>query len=139
MPCLLLTQPPWECEVVWRLKSSSGKGLKFDALVGNFGGNGPKSNGVKRRDFVRVVLDMNIKKLIPSCSFGMARASSAKYFPFSKHGFIDFKRHELSQHFDTKKSSKEHRAKSDRIKLMTKEKTSNRERGTVASISKWML
>ncbi|GKD59976.1 hypothetical protein Tco_1297485 [Tanacetum coccineum] len=41
-------------EVLWRLKSSSGKGIEFDTLLGNFGGNGPKSNDVKRRDLVRV-------------------------------------------------------------------------------------
>ncbi|GJY59158.1 hypothetical protein Tco_0459050 [Tanacetum coccineum] len=41
-------------EVVWRLKSLSGKGLGFDALLAIFGGNGAKSNGVKRNDLVLV-------------------------------------------------------------------------------------
>ncbi|GKA08931.1 hypothetical protein Tco_0688262 [Tanacetum coccineum] len=40
--------------VLWRLKSPTRKGLEFGALLENFGGNGPKSNGVKRRDLVRV-------------------------------------------------------------------------------------
>ncbi|GKC78859.1 hypothetical protein Tco_1129633, partial [Tanacetum coccineum] len=31
--------------VVWRLKSLSRKRLEFDALLGNFGGNGAKLNG----------------------------------------------------------------------------------------------
>nr|GEZ88668.1 hypothetical protein [Tanacetum cinerariifolium] len=35
-------------QVVWRLKSSSGKGLEFDALLRNFGGNEQKLNGVKK-------------------------------------------------------------------------------------------
>ncbi|GJR98250.1 IST1-like protein [Tanacetum coccineum] len=61
-----------------------------------------------------------------------SKASSTKYFPFSKHGFIDFKRHEWSRYFDAQKSSKEH--KGDYTKLMTKEETSNRERGIMASI-----
>ncbi|GKB65237.1 hypothetical protein Tco_0921423 [Tanacetum coccineum] len=49
--------------VVWRLKSSSGKGLEFDALLRNFGGNELKSNGVKRRDLVRVRMSVNHLKL----------------------------------------------------------------------------
>nr|GEX48671.1 hypothetical protein [Tanacetum cinerariifolium] len=45
----------WEMKVsayncVWRFKSSSGKGLEFDALLGNE----VNSNAVKRRDFVWV-------------------------------------------------------------------------------------
>ncbi|GJU97974.1 alpha-1,6-mannosyl-glycoprotein 2-beta-N-acetylglucosaminyltransferase [Tanacetum coccineum] len=44
---------PYVVHVLWRLKSSSGKGIEFDTLLGNFGGNGPKSNDVKRRDLVR--------------------------------------------------------------------------------------
>ncbi|GKE14590.1 two-pore potassium channel 1-like protein, partial [Tanacetum coccineum] len=40
--------------VVWRLKSLSGNGLGFDALLAIFGGNGAKSNGVKKKDLVRI-------------------------------------------------------------------------------------
>ncbi|GJZ76526.1 ALP1-like protein [Tanacetum coccineum] len=48
---------PFENNVVWRLKSSSGKGLEFAALLRNFGGNELKSNGVKRMDLVRILCD----------------------------------------------------------------------------------
>ncbi|GKF63785.1 hypothetical protein Tco_0187233, partial [Tanacetum coccineum] len=50
-------------KVVWRLKSLSGKGLGFDALLAIFGGNGAKSNGVKRKDLVRVRMSVNHLKL----------------------------------------------------------------------------
>ncbi|GKA35431.1 hypothetical protein Tco_0721922, partial [Tanacetum coccineum] len=45
--------------VLWRLKLSTRKGLEFGALLENFGGNGPKSNGVKRRDLVWVRMSVN--------------------------------------------------------------------------------
>ncbi|GJX05188.1 hypothetical protein Tco_0191104 [Tanacetum coccineum] len=44
----------------WRLKSLSGKGLGFDALLAIFGGNEAKSNGVKRNDLVRVVFTTSV-------------------------------------------------------------------------------
>ncbi|GJV00930.1 thioredoxin-like fold protein [Tanacetum coccineum] len=49
--------------VVWRMKSSSGKGLEFDALLRNFGGNELKSNGVKRRDLVREATNVLVAQL----------------------------------------------------------------------------
>nr|GEW76408.1 hypothetical protein [Tanacetum cinerariifolium] len=42
---------------------------------------------------------------IASLTLANRLASSAKYFPFSKHDFIDFKRHEWSRYFDAQKST----------------------------------
>ncbi|GJS48026.1 hypothetical protein Tco_0598147 [Tanacetum coccineum] len=62
----LTTNRMWKNEyvaanVVWRLKCLSGKGLGFDALLAIFGGNGAKSNGVKRKDLVRDNLGKTVR------------------------------------------------------------------------------
>nr|GEU97600.1 reverse transcriptase domain-containing protein [Tanacetum cinerariifolium] len=50
---------------VWRLKSLSEKGLGFDALLVIVGGNGAKSNGVKRKDLVWVRMSVNHHNILP--------------------------------------------------------------------------
>nr|GEZ23723.1 hypothetical protein [Tanacetum cinerariifolium] len=52
-------------DVVWRLKSLSGKGLRFDALLAIFDENGAKSNGVKKKDLVRVRMSINHHNILP--------------------------------------------------------------------------
>nr|GEZ63773.1 hypothetical protein [Tanacetum cinerariifolium] len=56
---------PGISRVVWRLKSLSGKGLGFDALLAIVGGNGTKSNGVKRKDLVWVRMSVNHHNILP--------------------------------------------------------------------------
>ncbi|GKA52923.1 hypothetical protein Tco_0746238 [Tanacetum coccineum] len=51
--------------VLLRLKSSTRKGLEFGASLENFGGNGSKSNGVKRRDSVWAITTAKMRGECP--------------------------------------------------------------------------
>ncbi|GKC98031.1 tRNA dimethylallyltransferase 9 [Tanacetum coccineum] len=73
----LATNRMWNNEyVVWRLKSLSGNGLGFDALLAIFGGNGAKSNGVKKKDLVRAM------EYLLNCEAQGGRSSTRDFYAF---------------------------------------------------------